>query len=133
MAVVLAGANMGSQSADLRSESRSTGYFRAHVEHGKNHFWRHRSGRILCGGRRCGVFVVPSKNEERFSAHEPAAIFANGVPVADHAGIAAENGTAASLAHQVCVDYALVQCVKSVVGRWSSVVGQPKPKMSYEL
>ena len=41
-------------------------------------------GAIVVGGfyrgrRRRGVFAVPPKNAERFPAHEPAAVFADGV------------------------------------------------------
>ena len=71
------------------------GYFRNHVEHGEDNFRRHCGGRILSGRRRGRVFAVPPKNAERFPAHEPAAVFADGISMADHDRVAAEDGSAA--------------------------------------
>ena len=65
-------------------------------------------GYYLLGGV-SRVFAVPAIHGERFQAHEPAAVFAHAVSFADHGGVALEDGAAALVAHQVRVDYALVQ------------------------
>ena len=112
MAVVLAGTNLGSQPVDLRSEPGFAGFVWTYVQHGESDFRGHRRRRILSAGRCARVFSVPPKNAERFSAHEPAAVFAHGISMADHDCIAIKDGSAAFVAHQVCVDYTLVQCIK---------------------
>ena len=82
--------------------------FRTHLERGESNFWRDRGGRILSGRRRRSVLTVPPENEKGLPTHEPAAVFAHGISVAHHDRVAVENGSAAAVAHQVCVDHALV-------------------------
>src|SRR5207302_10317284 len=74
LAMVLAGANMGSQSTHLRGEPRSAGSVRHHLEPGQSHFWISDRGRLLRAGRIPRLLAVPSLYAEGFQAHEPAAI-----------------------------------------------------------
>ena len=76
-------------------------------------FGAHRGGRLLLARGLPGVFAVPALHGERFQAHEPAAIFDYAVSFAEHGGLALEDGAAAAVAHQVRVDYALVQCLEA--------------------
>src|SRR4029077_4077075 len=108
LAVVLAGTNLGPQPVDLRGKPRSTRSVWTHLERGESNFWRDRSGRILSGRRRRSVLTVPPENEKGFPTHEPAAVFAHGISLAHYDCVAVEDGSAAAVAHQVCVDHALV-------------------------
>ncbi len=86
--------------------------FGTHVEHGEGDLRSDRGRRILCDRRRRRVFSVPPKNAEGFSAHEPAAVFAHGISVVDHDCAAIKDGPAPLVAHQVRMDYAVVQHLK---------------------
>src|SRR5579863_7605822 len=114
MAVVLAGADLGPQPSDLRGEPRPAGYFRHRLELRQGSFRRDRGRRILPAGRRPRVFHVPPPHEEGLSADEPAAVFHHAVSVTEHGRVAPEDGAAAVVAHQVCVDYTLVQRVRDI-------------------
>jgi hypothetical protein len=109
LAVVLARANLGSQPADIRSEPRFAGHFWHHFEPGEGNFRRDCGGRLLPAWRIHRLFAFSAIHGERFQANEFAAVFDYAISIADHGGIAFKDGAAAALAHQVCVDYALVQ------------------------
>ena len=53
----------------------------------------------------------------KISAHEPAAVLAHACSCAHYGRPAAEDGASIVVAHQVCLDYAVVQRVKIVDSR----------------
>src|SRR5262249_46222936 len=91
LAMVLARANLGSQSSDLRSQPRSAGSFRHHFELGERHLWRGRRWRILRRVRTYRSLALLAPQSEKLSTHEHPAIFAHNVLLAHNACPADKN------------------------------------------
>ncbi len=80
----------------------------------KADFWRRCGWWLLpARGIRC-LFIVPAIHGEGLQADEPAAILDYSVSFADHGCPAPQDGTAAAVAHQVCVDHTLVQYLRAL-------------------
>ena len=81
---------------------------------GKGNFRRDRGRRILSGRRRRWCIRCSGGNMKKdFQRMSLLQFSHDAVLVADHGGVAPEDGAAAVVAHQVCVDYAVVQRVKN--------------------
>ena len=87
--------------------------FQHHVKPGQGNLRRNCGRRLLRPWRIHRLFVVPAIYGQGFQANEPAAIFHYAVSFADHGRVADEDGDSPFMAHQVRVDYAVVQHFKS--------------------
>ena len=110
------GTDLGSQPADLRGEPRSARSSSALTSNMRQKQFSARSwwaASIVVGGG--AVYsLFRRKMPQGFPTHEPAAVFADGVSVADHDCVAVEDGSAAAVPHQVRVDNAVVQRVRKI-------------------